>query len=114
MMWTCSFANSSGENAPGLTARSVPRAATTPAVAPVRPGTDTGTDTVTRPQTDDGDHDRFAHYVDKSKLTAAYVEGTPVRALCGKLWVPSRDPDRYPLCPTCKEIVEQVFGSDDG
>lgn len=71
------------------------------------------TDTVTRPQVDDGDHDRFAHYVDKSKLTAAYVEGTPVRALCGKVWVPSRDPDRYPVCPTCQEIVDAVFGSDD-
>ena len=53
---------------------------------------------------EDGDHERFAHYVDKAKLTAAYVEGTPVIALCGKVWVPSRDPSRFPVCPRCKEI----------
>ena len=34
------------------------------------------------------------------------VNGTPVRALCGKVWVPGRDPKKYPLCPTCKEIAE--------
>jgi hypothetical protein len=36
------------------------------------------------------------------------VTGTPVTALCGKVWVPSRDPKRYPVCPTCKEIYEQL------
>lgn len=82
-----------------------------PIVAPRMPDTDT--ETVTRPQLDEGDHDRFAHYVDKSKLTAAYVEGTPVRALCGKVWVPSRNPDRYPVCPTCQEIVDALFGAND-
>jgi len=34
------------------------------------------------------------------------VNGTAVRALCGKEWVPGRDPKRYGLCPTCKEIAE--------
>ncbi|MDE3065303.1 MAG: DUF3039 domain-containing protein [Acidobacteriota bacterium] len=33
------------------------------------------------------------------------VNATPVRALCGKVWVPGRDPSRYPLCPTCREIA---------
>jgi len=27
-----------------------------------------------------------------------------VKALCGKNWIPSRDPEKYPICPTCKEI----------
>ena len=54
----------------------------------------------------DGDHDRFAHYVPKEKLMQALVEGMPVRALCGKMWTPSRDPSRYPVCPECKEIWE--------
>jgi hypothetical protein len=53
--------------------------------------------------TDAGDHERFSHYVDKDKLTEAMVMGTPVVALCGKVWVPSRDPDRFPVCPECKE-----------
>ena len=34
--------------------------------------------------TDDGDHDRFAHYVRKDKITQAALGGTPVIALCGK------------------------------
>jgi hypothetical protein len=36
------------------------------------------------------------------------VNGTAVRALCGKVWVPGRDPKRYPVCPTCKEIAESM------
>ena len=73
--------------------------------------TDLQTDTLISPSpvtTDDGDHDRFSHYADKNKITASAVEGTPVVALCGKVWVPSRDPKKYPLCPTCKEIYESL------
>lgn len=58
--------------------------------------------------TDAGDHDRFAHYVHKSKIAASYIEGTPVVALCGKKWVPSRDPKKFPICPECKEIHRQL------
>ena len=54
---------------------------------------------------DDGDHDRFAHYCKKADITRAMVTGEPVTALCGKRWVPSRDPERYPICTTCKEIL---------
>ena len=68
------------------------------------PGAETVVDERTRPVTDDGDHERFSHYVPKDKLTEAMVMGTPVTALCGKVWVPSRDPQKYPVCPTCKEI----------
>ena len=66
----------------------------------------------------DGDHERMAHIVlegvksDDGEFVSAgpsVVEGivnrTPVRALCGKVWVPDRDPKRYPVCPTCKEIA---------
>jgi hypothetical protein len=55
---------------------------------------------------EDGDHEKFAHYVPKEKLTEAMVMGTPVVALCGKVWIPSRDPERFPVCPECKEIWE--------
>jgi hypothetical protein len=61
-------------------------------------------------RTDEGDHDRFSHYVDKHKLTEALVVGTPVIALCGKVWVPSRDPTRFPVCPECKRLYE--MGAD--
>lgn len=53
---------------------------------------------------DSGDHERYSHYVKKQKIVQSAVMGTPVRALCGKIWVPSRDPEKFPVCPTCKEI----------
>jgi hypothetical protein len=53
---------------------------------------------------DEGDHERFSHYVDKNKITESAVTGKPVRALCGKKWIPNRDPQKFPVCPTCKEI----------
>jgi hypothetical protein len=62
---------------------------------------------------DEGDHDRFSHYVEKDKLTDAMVMGTPVIALCGKVWVPSRNPDRYPVCPDCKAIWEGLRPGKD-
>jgi len=53
--------------------------------------------------TDHGDHDRFAHFCRKDDITRALVTGEAIVALCGKRWVPTRDPSRYPVCPTCKE-----------
>jgi hypothetical protein len=74
------------------------------------PGSQTVEDTRTRrdARTDDGDHERFSHYVPKNKLMDAMVNGTPVVALCGKVWVPSRDPERYPVCPECKKIWKSL------
>ena len=40
-----------------------------------------------------GDHERNSHYVRKEKIVESAVLGTPVIALCGKVWVPGRDPD---------------------
>lgn len=57
---------------------------------------------------DPGDHDRFSHYVKKNKIMPSAIEGTPLEALCGKKWVPSRDPEKFPVCPECKEIYEAL------
>ena len=68
-----------------------------------------------RPKTShgDGDHERFAHYVDKNEMMESHVFGTPIKALCGKVWVPSRDPKRFPICPDCKAIYESLPGGED-
>lgn len=60
-----------------------------------------------------GDHERFAHYVRKEKILESALSGEPVIALCGKVWVPGRDPNRFPVCPTCKEIYEGLRGPQD-
>jgi hypothetical protein len=57
---------------------------------------------------DEGDHDRYSHYVKKDKILASALSGKPVIALCGKVWTPGRDPEKFPVCPTCKEIYEKL------
>ncbi|GAB3185890.1 hypothetical protein GCM10027060_25850 [Nesterenkonia halophila] len=64
-------------------------------------------------QAQPGDHERFSHYVKKDRIMASALEGDAVVALCGKVWVPSRDPQRFPVCPECKEIYEEMQGGDD-
>ena len=61
-----------------------------------------------------GDHERFAHYVRKEKILESAMSGEPVIALCGKVWVPGRDPNKFPVCPTCKEIYNGLSGPTDG
>jgi hypothetical protein len=61
-----------------------------------------------------GDHERFAHYVRKNKIMDSAMSGEPVVALCGKVWVPGRDPKKFPVCPTCKEIHEGLRAPQDG
>lgn len=55
-----------------------------------------------------GDHERYAHYVKKERIVESAVLGNAVTALCGKVWVPSRDPHKFPVCPTCKDIYENM------
>lgn len=52
------------------------------------------------------DHERFSHYVKKDKITESLITGIPVIALCGKVWLPGRNPYKFPICPKCKEIYE--------
>ncbi len=58
--------------------------------------------------TEDGDHEKFAHYVEKEKIVESAVTGKPVIALCGKVWVPGRDPSKFPICPDCQKIFESL------
>lgn len=59
-------------------------------------------------QLDEGDHDRFSHYVKKDDILKSALSGKPVRALCGKKWTPGRDPEKFPVCQSCKEIYEKL------
>jgi hypothetical protein len=65
-------------------------------------------------QTEAGDHERFAHYVRKEKIVESAVLGAPVVALCGKVWVPGRDPGKFPVCPECREIFEGLPPGGEG
>ncbi len=62
------------------------------------------------------DNPIFSHIIDRGDdprsvqaiITEARVMGTPVTALCGYTWVPSRDPKKHPLCKKCEEIFPTV------
>lgn len=69
---------------------------------------------VTTEQVEPGDHERYSHYVRKEKIVESAVMGTPVIALCGKVWVPNRDPQKFPVCPECQEIYDGLREPQDG
>jgi len=87
----------------------------------------TMTETVTQDHTviehDENGEQRLAHIVNRdgadeyestdAYLMAAMIEGFAVEALCGKRWVPSRDPKKYPVCQPCVDeamrIQSEVF-----
>ncbi|MEI2777610.1 MAG: DUF3039 domain-containing protein [Tetrasphaera sp.] len=91
--------------------------------APGPPGAPQGPSTATSvlereetlPQVQEpGDRERFAHYVRKEKILESALSGDPVVALCGKVWVPGRDPKKFPVCPVCKEIYDGLRPPADG
>ena len=41
----------------------------------------------------------------------ARIHGFAIEALCGKKWVPSRDPERFPICPACAALAKGLRGA---
>lgn len=48
--------------------------------------------------------DEFAHYVKK----AAIANGGVTEALCGKKWVPVKNPGDLPVCAPCKDLMDML------
>lgn len=82
------------------------------------------TDTLIVPQVSDPETEReppkVAHIVSRENhadadtlVTAAYIEGTPVEALCGQVFVPSRDPKKLPPCERCVEVLQEILAMRD-
>ena len=82
-------------------------------MATLAPGSQTITRERIQEDYQEGDEERYSHYVPKGKLLEAQVNGTPVVALCGKVWVPTRNPERFRVCPMCKEIWESLQPGKD-
>ncbi|CAN5503760.1 hypothetical protein BH10ACT2_BH10ACT2_10520 [soil metagenome] len=49
-----------------------------------------------------------------AKVLEARIYGTPIEALCGHVWVPSRDPKQLPLCEECKSIYQMYKAFNEG
>jgi hypothetical protein len=69
--------------------------------------------TETRPadaDADIGEDDGYAHYARKEEIARAAIEGGTITALCGFRFAPVRDPQRFPVCPRCKELAAMLWG----
>jgi hypothetical protein len=67
-------------------------------------------ETLESPNSVDADIDnRFSHYAEAVSVTEGYVLGKPVVAICGTIFIPSRDPKKFPICPICKKIAEALL-----
>jgi hypothetical protein len=58
---------------------------------------------------DEDKEEHFAHYAEKASIVQGYVLGTPVLAICGKVFIPSMDPDKLPICVQCKKLADTLF-----
>ena len=73
-------------------------------------------ETKVKTTSNDGDHDKFSHYVKKDKIVESAVTGKPVRALCGKVWFPDEidlPPEARTDCPECKDIYDNQLQPGD-
>jgi hypothetical protein len=58
---------------------------------------------------DTGNANEVFHYVRKNKIAESAVMGTMVEALCGEVFPVTKSPKPgSPVCPSCKEIYEQL------
>lgn len=67
--------------------------------------------TSTEPRLDEpgtGSPDDRAHYCRKADIGRAVVEGGRVMSLCGVMFEPIRDPERFPVCEDCVRIRGQL------
>jgi Protein of unknown function (DUF3039) len=49
-----------------------------------------------------------------AKVLEARIYGSPLEALCGHKWVPSRDPGKHPVCQKCLDIYNVYKFFNDG
>lgn len=73
------------------------------------PDSDTATVRRPDPRTSRGESDEVAHIVMKDDQMKGYISGQPIKALCGKVWVPTRDYSGLPICEKCTEVRDRIL-----
>jgi hypothetical protein len=63
----------------------------------------------TRPSDPEVEEGKVAHIIRKDDQMRGYVLGEEITALCGERFIPTRDPERYPVCEGCREALA-AFG----
>lgn len=49
-----------------------------------------------------------SHYAHRRHLADSTIDGTAVRSLCGVFFVPTRDHESLPHCPSCEELLAEL------
>jgi hypothetical protein len=74
------------------------------------------TDVVERDKVQPSDPDledgKVAHIIRKDDQMRGYVLGEEITALCGEKFIPTRDPNRYPVCEACRAALAARYGAD--
>ena len=96
------------------------QSSTAPSLSSTQPSSSTDLDTRLDETTQTGEP-ISAHIVKvepgesaQAKVMEARIYGSPLEALCGHVWVPSRDPKKLPMCEDCKSIYEMYRMMNDG
>lgn len=58
----------------------------------------------------DVDEPSIAHIGRAGDVNRAYITGEEITALCGERFIPTRDPQRYPVCESCKHFHMKLTG----
>ena len=74
-----------------------------------------GIEVIDKPDLDETGTDgpSVAHIIMKRDEMEGYFFGKPVRALCGEWFVPTRDPNQFPLCDPCKAALAEIYQSGE-
>jgi Protein of unknown function (DUF3039) len=48
----------------------------------------------------------FWHVIRKEDQMRGYVLGEEIEAICGYRFIPTRDPNKFPPCPACKQALQ--------
>ncbi len=59
-------------------------------------------------RTSRGHSDEVAHIVMRDDQMRGYVAGDQIEALCGKVWIPSRDYQGLPVCGRCTAERDRI------
>ena len=60
------------------------------------------------------DSPKVAHIVGAEDQMKGYVDGVPIKALCGVRFIPTRDPQNLPVCEKCLAVLRQVLAARHG
>ena len=60
------------------------------------------------------DEPKIAHIAPAADVNRAYVTDEAITALCDVVFVPTKNPNRYPVCEPCKAVLDQIKAGRGG